>query len=264
MYENKNIIINDKKGNIFVYSIDNNNFQSKFNFYRKKFKRVKKALNLVVENNIIYVSDNIGFLYAFDYKKNKILWAKNYKVPFRSNLKIINKTLIAANQNNILYFFDKFTGDVIKLFPTEEILVNNEFKNNLSTNKSNSFFLNTYGSLYSIDNNNFKINWFVNLNQSINLNPSNLFFGNQIVSDKRSVVVSSNQYTYILDAKTGSILYKKNFSSKIKPFIINNYLFCVTKKNFLISMNLQNGEILYSYDINQKIAKYLNSKKKEG
>ena len=262
LYENKNIIINDKKGNIFVYSIDNNNFQSKFNFYRKKFKRVKKALNLVVENNIIYVSDNIGFLYAFDYKKNKILWAKNYKVPFRSNLKIINKTLIAANQNNILYFFDKFTGDVIKLFPTEEILVNNEFKNNLSTNKSNSFFLNTYGSLYSIDNNNFKINWFVNLNQSINLNPSNLFFGNQIVSDKRSVVVSSNQYTYILDAKTGSILYKKNFSSKIKPFIINNYLFCVTKKNFLISMNLQNGEILYSYDINQKIAKYLNSKKR--
>ena len=69
LYENKNIIINDKKGNIFVYSIDNNNFQSKFNFYRKKFKRVKKALNLVVENNIIYVSDNIGFLYAFDYKK---------------------------------------------------------------------------------------------------------------------------------------------------------------------------------------------------
>ena len=31
LYENKNIIINDKKGNIFVYSIDNNNFQSKFN-----------------------------------------------------------------------------------------------------------------------------------------------------------------------------------------------------------------------------------------
>ena len=28
-------------------------------------------------------------------------------------------------------------------------------------------------------------------------------------------------------------------------------------------MNLQNGEILYSYDINQKIAKYLNSKKRK-
>ena len=66
---------------------------------------------------------------------------KNYKVPFRSNLKIIKITLIAANQNNNLYFFDKNTGDVIKLFPTEEILVKNEFKNNLSTNKSNSFFL---------------------------------------------------------------------------------------------------------------------------
>jgi hypothetical protein len=26
-----------------------------------------------------------------------------------------------------------------------------------------------------------KINWFINLNQSLDLNPSNLFFGNQII-----------------------------------------------------------------------------------
>ena len=263
LYENENVILNDENGSIFVYSIDKNAFQSKFNFYKKKFKKIKKVLNLIVENNIIYVSDNIGYLYAYDYKKNKIIWAKNYKVPFRSNLKIINKVLVAANQNNILYYFDKSTGDVIKIFPTEQTLVNNLFTNNLSSNKSNSFFLNTYGSLYSINNENLKINWFVNLNQSTNLNPSNLFSGSQIVNDKRRVVVSSNQFTYILDERAGTILYKKNFSTKIKPFIINNYLFCITKKDFLVALNLKDGEILYSYDLNQKIAKYLNSKKKK-
>ena len=37
-------------------------------------------------------------------KKIKLLWAKNYKIPFRSNLKIYKNKLIAANQNNNLFF----------------------------------------------------------------------------------------------------------------------------------------------------------------
>ena len=36
-------------------------------------------------------------------------------------------------------------------------------------------FLNTFGSLYSINFDNFNINWFINLNQSFDLNPRNLF-----------------------------------------------------------------------------------------
>ena len=58
---------------------------------RKNIKNSKKTLNIIVEANIIYVSDNLGYLYAYDYLKKKVLWAKNYKIPFRSNLKILDK-----------------------------------------------------------------------------------------------------------------------------------------------------------------------------
>ena len=43
---------------------------------------------MIVEDDFIYVCDNFGYLYALDYKNNKILWAQNYKIPFRSNIKI--------------------------------------------------------------------------------------------------------------------------------------------------------------------------------
>ena len=122
---------------------------------------------MIVENNIIYVSDNLGYLYAFDYRNNKILWAKNYKVPFRSNLKLFKNKLIASNLNNSLFFFNKSNGNNLKLIPTEETIVKNQFKNNLSLDEKTLFFLNTYGSLYSIDNESMKINWFINLNQSL-------------------------------------------------------------------------------------------------
>ena len=170
--------------------------------------------------------------------------------------------LAAANQNNNLYIIDKNSGDNLKLIPTEETIIKNNFINNLSADEENLYFLNTYGSLYSIEIDSKKINWFINLNQSIELNPSNLFFGNQIVIENNKLVVSSNNFTYILDSNNGSIIYKKNFSSLIKPIINNDYLFLISKNNLLISMNLRNGKILFSHDLNDEIANFLGSKKK--
>ena len=263
LFDKNNIILNDQKGNILVFSIKEKKIITKFNFYQKKYKKIKKDLNLIVDKSIIYVSDNIGFLYAYDYKKQKLIWAQNHKIPFRSNLKISSDRLIAANQNNNLIFFNKSNGEIIKMIPTEETSVKNEFKNNLSLKDNHSIFLNTYGSLYSINNKDMTIDWFLNLNRSLNLNPSNLFKGNQVVLYNNVALVNANQSTYLIDVQTGSIIFKKNFTSNIKPLIFNNYLFLISKKNLLISINLKNGNTIYSYDIDKKIANFLKIKKRK-
>ena len=263
LYENGNIILSDDGGNLFIFSIKEKRIIRKFNFYKKKFKKIKKKINYLVANNIIFVSDNLGYLYAIDYKKDKVIWAKNYKIPFRSNLKLYQNTLIVANQNNSLFFFNKTNGDLFKKIPTEETLIKNEFINNLSISKNNLFFLNTYGSLYSININLMSVEWFININQSLDLNPSNLFVGKEIINNKGILVTSSNNFTYIFDEKSGSLLYKKNFISSVKPILNNIHLFLITKNNFLICLNLKDKKIVYSHDINQKIAEFLNLKKKK-
>ena len=263
LYENGNIILSDDGGNLFIFSIKEKRIIRKFNFYKNKFKKIKKKINFLVANNIIFVSDNLGYLYAIDYKKDKVIWAKNYKIPFRSNLKLYQNTLIVANQNNSLFFFNKTNGDLFKKIPTEETLIKNEFINNLSISKNNLFFLNTYGSLYSININLMSVEWFININQSLDLNPSNLFVGKEIINNKGILVTSSNNFTYIFDEKSGSLLYKKNFISSVKPILNNIHLFLITKNNFLICLNLKDKKIVYSHDINQKIAEFLNLKKKK-
>ena len=45
------------------------------------------------------------------------------------------------------------------------------------------------------------INWFINLNQSTNISPSSLFFSNQIVNDRKKIVISSNETLYLVDAE---------------------------------------------------------------
>ncbi len=262
LYENNNIISTDQNGNINIYSLYDKKKFFKFNFYKKKYKKIIKKLNLIVENNIIFVSDNLGYLYAYDYNKKKILWAKNFKIPFRSNLKIFNNKLILSNQNNNLYYINKTNGDLLKLIPTEETIVKNKFINNISLDSNSTFFLNTFGSLYSIDNKRMTINWFINLNQNSNINPTDLFLGNKLINAKDKIVVTTNYFTYIMDSNTGSILHKKKFSSTIKPLIVNNYLFLISKQNFLISLDLNTGKLIYSYDIDKKIANFLNTNKK--
>ncbi len=261
LYEQNNLITSDKKGNLIVFSINANEIISKFNFYKKEYKKIQKYLNIYVEKNIIYVSDNIGYLYAFDYIKKRVIWAKNYKIPFRGNLKLVNNKLVASNQNNDLYFFDKSNGEILRLIPTEETIIKNNFKNNISLNKDTLFFLNTFGSLYSVNTNNFKINWFININESINLNSGNLFDGSQIINKNDRIALSSNNFTYLINSQLGSIIKKINYSALVKPCIIDNYLFTITKQSFLIVLDINTGKVIFSTDLNTDIAKFLNVKK---
>lgn len=261
LLENRNLILNDIKGNIIIYSIDKEEIIGKYNFYQKRYKKINKLINLIVKDNIIYANDNIGFIYAYDYNAQKILWAKNYKKPFRSNIKLLSDKLIVSNQNNDLLILDKYSGNLEKLIPSEETLIKNFFINNISLSKNEILYVNTFGSLYSIDKNNFKLNWFLNLNKTINLNYGNLFSGSQIVYSENKILISSNENFYIIDANNGSIINRKNFTLITRPIVINNNIFSISKNNFLISMNLKNGEIIYSYDIAKKVAVFLNSKK---
>ena len=162
---------------------------------------------------------------------------------------------------NHLYFFDKNNGNTLKLIPSEETIVKNEFINNLALNNNNLFYLNTYGSLYSININNLNLNWFQNFNQSLDINPSNLFEGNGLVSIDNKLILSTDKNIYILDTSTGAILFRKNLSSSINPIILGKNIFLVTNNNLLISIDLETFELIYSFDINQKVADFLKSKK---
>ncbi len=263
LFDKDNLITNDHRGNIIVFSIKENKVLTKFNFYKKKFKKIKKKLNLILRGDIIYVTDNIGFVYAFDFINNKVIWAKNNKIPFRSNLKIIDEKLVAADQNNNLYIFNVKNGDLIKLIPTEDTQIKNNYKNNFSSNEYSFFLLNTYGSLYAIDNKNNEVKWVINLNQSLDLNPRSIFTGNQLVNNNNIIVVTSHEATYIIDTLTGTLIHKLNIISQIKPLIANNYLFLVSKNNLLICLDMITGKVIYSYNINQKIAEFLEIKEKK-
>lgn len=263
LYENDKFIFTDIKGNLIIFSKNLNKVITRYNFYKKNFKKLKKKLNIILDDGIIYVTDNIGYVYAFNAEKKIILWAKNTKIPFRSNLKIRNDKLIAADENNNIYFFNKDNGDILKKIPTEETLIKNSFSNNFSLSKNSILILNTYGSLFSINEEDLNIKWVINLNKSVELNPRNLFNSKTIINDDKNIIVASQEATYIIDLDGGIVNYKFNIVSQVKPLLIGNHLFLISKNDLLICIDTQKGEIIYSYDINKKISDFLKIKKQK-
>ena len=58
----------------------------------------------------------------------------------------------------------------------------------------------------------------------------------------------SNNFSklYSLDYKTGLLNWIININSSLRPIILDNYLFTISKDGYLIVVNIVNGEILRS------------------
>ena len=81
------LIFADDTGTIFNMNIDGS-LNWKINIYKKMYKKIYKNLTFSVDKNVIYVADNVGFIYALSFDNGEIIWLKNHGIPLRSNIKI--------------------------------------------------------------------------------------------------------------------------------------------------------------------------------
>ena len=256
IYYNDLIISYDHKGTIYVFSLKDKKKIWEFNFYKKKFKKYKKRLFIVLDNQKIYVSDNLGYLYALDYKKQEIIWAKNFGIPFRSNVKIFENKIFLANQDNIIYCVDTLTGDKFWEFATTSTFLKSSFKNNilLDNPKSNVLFFNTSGELYSIN--------YISKNINYVLSFKDISFSSlPIVKRKNTILVSTGKNIYSYNDETGAQNWAKSISLVSKPILTDNNIFLITENNFLVCLNSSNGKIIWSKNILHQIKNIKEEKK---
>ena len=255
-YQN-NLFFSDAKGNIGVFSLSKNQTIFKFNFYKKKMKKIKKDINLIVKGDIIIAADNLGYIYSINYKKNKIVWAKNLLIPFRSNLKIMNEVIFVSDEKNQLIVIDFKNGNKIDELYTQPSKTVSDFKGNLALDKNNNLlFLSTNGTLYSLNLINNKImNWIQNFKPESDV----IFKGKPIIVSKDKIIITTNNNITLLNDK-GVRLWSTSIKSNISPKISGNTIFTVDQDNFLVFIDVNNGNIIYSKNINLLLAKEFKKK----
>ena len=264
-YKN-NLISYDHKGTIYIYSPSLKKKIFEYNFYKKNFKNFEKEINLIINNNILFASDNLGYMYAININNKDIVWAKNYGIPFRSNLKFANNQIFLANQDNVIYSVNSNTGEKNWEFATSLTFLKSDFENNFALDLVNNvlFFLNTSGELYSIDYITQKIKWVLNFkNASLN-SDTQLFLSQPIVIKNNILIITTEKAILSYDTFSGLRNWIFSAESAFKPIITSEHTYSILKNNLLVCLDNLSGSIIWSKNIfnnidNKKIKKNFKS-----
>ena len=254
---NKKIISYDHKGSIFVYSLENKKKILEFNFYKKAFKEYNKKIFLVVNENKIYAADNLGYVYAIDIETRTLIWAKNYGIPFRSNIKFFDGQLFLANQDNIVYSIKAKNGEKNWQLSSSVTFLKSEFKNNIVIDELNNniIFINTSGELYSLNYLNQRINWVLNFKNFSLKGDKDLFLSQPLAIKDGNLFVSTENSLLSYNLIAGSRNWIKPVAPILKPIITKNNVFTFTKNDLLICIDRKTGDIRWSKNIYLSIKK---------
>ena len=263
-YKN-NLISYDHRGTIFIYSISLKKKIFEYNFYKKNFKKFNKEINLILNDNVLYAADNLGYLYALNLSDNSIIWAKNYGIPFRSNLKFVNNQIFLANQDNVIYSINPNTGNKNWQFSTSATFLKSDFENNFAVDliNNNLFFLNTSGELYSINYLTQKINWVLNFKNISLGGDTQLFLSQPIVIKNNNLIITTDNLVLSYDSLTALKNWNLYVEPIFKPIITFNYTYIISENDLLICLDNKNGNVIWSKNIfrNIKVEKIKNKLK---
>ena len=261
IYDN-NIFIYDLSGNVFKFSILNKKLVWKFNFYKKRYKKIPINLKLKISDNNLIVSDNLGYLYILDIQTGKLNWAKNFGVPFRSSIKTEKENIFLLNQDNKFYIINKKDGEKKTNFETFPSILKSELETSISLDqsKNNLFFVTSAGQLYSINYKTNNLNWLINLSMTNKGQSKKFFFSSPIIFIKDTLYISTSISTYSINAINGSINWELPFSTYVRPAISENFIILASNDGFILNLDIKTGKVLWSKSLFKSSDK-LNPKK---
>ena len=243
----ENIFFNDLNGNIYKYSLNTRRLLWKFNFYKKRFKNVPIKINFKIITDNLIVSDSLGYFYSINLNTGKLIWAKNQGIPFTSEIKSYDEKIFLINQDNKFYIFEKKNGKKILDFETFPVILKKNNKQTLALDsRYNLYFVTSAGQVFSLNHQNYKINWLNNIKGSRSSDEFGLFYSSAIVVKDDSVYLSSSQSTISINSLEGKINWEIPFGTRIKPIISNRFIFLISEKGFILNADLRTGKIVWS------------------
>ena len=257
-----NAFLYDLSGNVFKFSILNKKLVWKFNFYKKRYKKIFINLKLKISDNNLIVSDNLGYLYILDIQTGNLNWAKNFGVPFRSSIKTEKENIFLLNQDNKFYIINKKDGEKKTNFETFPSTLKSELETSISLDqsKNNLFFVTSAGQLYSINYKTNNLNWLINLSMTNKGQSKKFFFSSPIIFKKDTLYISTSISTYSINAINGSINWELPFSTYVRPAISENFIILASNDGFILNLDIKTGKVLWSKSLFKSSDK-LNPKK---
>jgi len=258
IYEKKIITI-DKKSNIQIYDLNFNKIISSKIYNRKTYKNFDLTFKILTQNNNLFISDNLGNIHAYDLENLKIIWKKNFAVPFVSSIKIHKNNLFLLNTNSKLFSVNSNTGSINWTYETSSKNLKDKESYRIAIYKDKLFFTNDSSEIYCINLNNNSIIWsLVFESENFQNSPLILKYSPITIDSNGNLFISSNLgKTHKIDTETGVVKWSTPIFSSNRFLNTEKYLLNVYKDRLFI-LDKSSGKVLF----NQKIINLLDQNKK--
>ena len=244
VFYNDDLIFFDNKGSIIRFN-NNSKIIWEKNYYNKNEKKTLPILNLSVKKKILIVTDSLSKFYALNLDNGEIIWDKNHKVTFISEIKIDDDKFYVVDANNIIYCFSLIDGSKIWEFSTDFELLKSQKKLSIIFDNEKIYFNNSVGNIYSLDKNNGNLVWVTYTKDTNNFLQSFLLKTSKLQMDKDNLYFSNNQNSFFsVEKNSGLVNWKQNINSEIKPIIVENLIFSISTEGLLFILEKNSGNIL--------------------
>ena len=244
-----NIVISDDTGTIYNFS-KYGKINWKKNVYKKLYKKIHKNLSITTYKGNLYISDNLGFVYAMSLDNGEILWIKNFEVPFKSKIKIFEKKILLINQDNRIMCLK--IEDGTKNWDIRSIGSFIKTQNFLPVSISKDGFLITLvssGDLVKSKVSNGKIFWSLNATASSFAHDTDFFSASNIVLVDNDVIFFASDSIYSFNFSNGFLNWAKEIKSTITPIVDGKNIFLITNNGYFLCLKKESGEINWSTNI---------------
>ena len=254
---NNGVIFFDKKGSIIKYD-NNQKVIWKKNHYSKSEKKLKPKLNFIVDEQNLLVADSIAKYYSINISTGKLNWSKINEYPFNSNIKKYKDKIFIVDYKNTLRCYNIKDGSECWNLQTEESFTIPNIKYSLIILNGNVIFSNSVGDITAVDIKTGLIIWQLPTQSSSIINETYNFKTSKLVSDGNSIYFSNNKNQfYSIDLKTGITNWINEVNSYIKPILVGNLIFTISKEGYLYLIDKNKGNIVRITDL------FLNYKDKK-
>ena len=240
------IIFFDDKGTILKFD-NNSKLLWKKNYYTKTEKKNKPFLFFANNLNTLIVADTIAKYYAININSGELIWSKNNKSPFNSQIKIYKDKFFIVDDSNILKCFSLSDGSLIWEFKTQDALIRSQKKVSLALKNNKIIFSSTIGDLTAVDVETGKLVWQTPTRSNRIIEETMFLKISDIIIGGNSIFFSNNENEFFsIDEKTGILNWKQNINSSLRPAYIDDLIFTVTEEGFLIVIESNTGNIIRS------------------
>ena len=242
------IIFVDDAGNIFNVNMKGK-INWKKNIYKKVFKKVYKKLSIFIYNDVIYVADNIGFIYSLNFQDGKINWIKNHGVPLKSNLKLFKDKIYAVNQDNRILCLSTKDGSLIwDIRSISSFIKSQNFLSIAISKDGNIFSLISSGELIKANAETGSVGWILNTRETM-LSSTDFFKSSDIVISDKSIIFSAFESLYSFDVISGFLNWEKKIGSTKTPIVDGDFVFVLTDSGYFVAMDKNKGKTIWSTNI---------------